>query len=132
MLAIYPSSRLTLMDPLTLTALASIVTIVMTGALTRVGEIGLDGTIAQFKRLIQSKSPETLLKLQGATDNPKTLPETIKVMATLIENDTEVKAVAEKVAQENQSKPSVINMMRNVGFVVQDGGKVEGVTLNFN
>jgi hypothetical protein len=43
------------MEPLTL--LASIATIVITGALARVGEITLDGTIERFRQLIGSKSP---------------------------------------------------------------------------
>ena len=94
------------MEPLTL---AGIVTIVITGALTRVGEITLDGTISKFKQLIAKKHPETLQQLEAAASNPELLPETVEVMATVIENDEEVKEVAEKVAQENESKPYVIN-----------------------
>ena len=94
------------MEPLTL---AGIATIVITGALTRVGEITLDGTISKLKQLIERKHPETLQQLEAAASNPELLAETIEVMATVIENDDEVKEVAEQVAQENENKPYVIN-----------------------
>ncbi|MGB5594222.1 MAG: hypothetical protein WBM32_18445 [Crocosphaera sp.] len=70
------------MEPLTI--LATTTTIVITGALTRVGEIVLDGTISKFKQLIARKYPETLQKLEAAASNSELLPETIEVMATLI------------------------------------------------
>ncbi|MGL5034377.1 MAG: hypothetical protein ACRC6M_11320 [Microcystaceae cyanobacterium] len=116
------------MEPLTF---ASVVTIILTGALTRVGELSLDGAIAQLKNLIAAKSPDTLKRLQGADQNEVVSSETIEIMATLIEDDPKIREVAEKVVKENQSKPYVINQMKNVGFVVQEGGKVEGVTQNF-
>ena len=105
------------MEPLTV--LASIATIVMTGALARVGEITLDGTIERFRRLIGAKSPEILEKLESAATNPDTLPEAIEVMATLIEEDDEVRAIAEQIRRENETKPYIINQMKNVGIVNQ-------------
>jgi len=105
-----------------LLTLAGIVTIVITGALTRIGEMALDGSIDQLKRLIQRKSPDTFKKLEAAADDPKALPETIEVMATLIEEDTEIKQIAETVAKENQSQPYVVNMMEKVtGEIKQIG-----------
>ncbi|MEA5512281.1 hypothetical protein VB715_21140 [Crocosphaera sp. UHCC 0190] len=95
------------MEPLT--ALAGTVAIILTGALNRVGEMTLDGTIAQLKKLIEAKSPETLKKLESSGQNPKILPETIEVIATLIEDDTEIKEAAEKVAKENENNSYVIN-----------------------
>lgn len=118
------------MEPLTL--LATIVTITITGALTRVGEIVLDGTIDKFKRLIEREHPDTLQQLQAAASNPAALPETIEVMATLIENDAEVKAIAEKVAQENNKNPQVIKYMKNVGFIAEAGSNITNFTQNFN
>ena len=50
------------MEPLTL--LATGVTIILTGALTRVGELSLDGAIAELKNLISAKSPDTLKRLR--------------------------------------------------------------------
>lgn len=99
------------MDPLTL---AGIGTIVLTGALARVGEMALDGTIAQFKRLIETKYPDIFRKLEAATSNPDILPETIDVMATLINDDAEIKAIAEQVAKENESNPYVINRIDKI------------------
>lgn len=117
------------MEPLTL--LATGVTIILAGALTRVGELSLDGAIAQLKNLIATKSPDTLKRLQGADQNEAISSETIEIIATLIEDDPRIREVAEQVVRENESKPYVINQMKNVGFVVQEGGKVEGVTQNF-
>ncbi|ACK65794.1 hypothetical protein PCC8801_1747 [Rippkaea orientalis PCC 8801] len=120
------------MDPLTL---AGIGTIVLTGALARVGEMALDGTIAQFKRLIEAKYPDIFRKLEAATSNPDTLPETIDVMATLIDNDAEIKAIAEHLAKENQNHPQVIQYnntknLKNTGFVAESGSNVSQVTVN--
>ena len=94
------------MEPLTL--LAAGATIILTGALTRVGELSLDGSIEKLKSLIAAKSPDTLKKLQSANQNPDLLPETIEVMATLLE-DPEMQRVAEQVVKENESNPYVIN-----------------------
>ncbi|MFN5516351.1 MAG: hypothetical protein ACK5CA_16855 [Cyanobacteriota bacterium] len=54
------------MEPLTL--LATGVTIILAGALTRVGELCLDGSSEQLKKLIAAKSPDTLAKLQAAVE----------------------------------------------------------------
>ncbi|MEL6987801.1 MAG: hypothetical protein AAGK97_08210 [Bacteroidota bacterium] len=110
--------------------LASIVTIVITGALTRTSEIILDETINKFRQLLQAKSPETMKKLQESATRPDTLQETIEVMATLIDSDTEVKEVAEKIAKENESKSYVINTMKNVGIV--NHGAISNPVFNFN
>ena len=115
------------MEPLTL--LATGVTIILGGALARVGELVLDGALEKLKNLIEAKSPDTLKKLQSANQNPALLPETIEVMATLLE-DPEIQKVAEQVVKENQSNPYVINMMKNVGIVNQ--GTIHNPTFNFN
>ncbi|MCA2624722.1 MAG: hypothetical protein IM507_00335 [Microcystis sp. M20BS1] len=115
------------MEPLTL--LATRVTIILGGALARVGEIVLDGSLEKLINLIEAKSPDTLKKLQSANQNPALLPETIEVMATLLE-DPEIQKVAEQVVKENQSNPYVINMMKNVGIVNQ--GTIHNPTFNFN
>ncbi|MDY7049741.1 MAG: hypothetical protein RPG89_14285 [Microcystis panniformis WG22] len=114
------------MEPLTL--LATGVTIILTGALTRVGELVLDGSLEKLINLIGAKSPDTLKKLQSANQNPALLPETIEVMATLLE-DPEIQKVAEQVVKENQSNPYVINMMKNVGIVNQ--GTIHNPTFHF-
>jgi len=93
------------MEPLTL---ATGVTIILAGALTRVGELCLDGSIEQLRKLIAAKSPDTLAKLQAANENPALLPETIEAVATLLE-DPETQRVAEQAVQENESNPYVIN-----------------------
>jgi len=115
------------MEPLTL--LATGVTIILGGALARVGELVLDGALEKLTNLIGAKSPDTLKKLQLANQNPALLPETIEVMATLLK-DPERQKVAEQVFKENQSNPYVINMMKNVGIVNQ--GTSHNPTFNFN
>ena len=115
------------MEPLTLVATG--VTIILGGALARVGELVLDGSLEKLTNLIAVKSPDTLKKLQSANQNPALLSETIEVMATLLE-DTEIQKVAKQVVKENQSNPYVINMMKNVGIVNQ--GTIHNPTFNFN
>ena len=112
-----------------LTLLATGVTIILGGALARVGEIVLDGSLEKLTNLIAVKSPDTLKKLQSANQNPALLSETIEVMATLLE-DPEIQKVAEQVFKENQSNPYVINMMKNVEIVNQ--GTIHNPTFNFN
>jgi hypothetical protein len=116
------------MEPLTL--LATGVTIVLAGALTRVGELSLDGAIAELKNLIGAKSPDTLKRLQGADQNEVVSSETIEIIATLIEDDPKIREVAEQVVKENESKPYVINQMKNVGIVNQ--GTIHNPVFNFN
>jgi hypothetical protein len=70
------------MEPLTL--LATGATIILAGALTRVGELSLDGAIAELKNLIAVKSPDTLKRLQGADQNAAVSSETIEIIVTLI------------------------------------------------
>ena len=115
------------MEPLTL--LATGVTIILGGALARVGEIVLDGSLEKLTNLIAVKSPDTLKKLQSANQDTALLPEKIEVMATLLK-DPEIQKVAEQVVKENQSNPYVINMMKNVGIVNQ--GTIHNPTFNFN
>jgi hypothetical protein len=115
------------MEPLTL--LATAVTIILGGALARVGELVLDGSLEKLTNLIAVKSPDTLKKLQSANQDPALLPETIEVMATLLK-DPERQKVAEQVFKENQSNPYVINMMKNVGIVNQETS--HNPTFNFN
>ncbi len=112
-----------------LTLLATGVTIILGGALARVGELVLDGSREKLTNLIAVKSPDTLKKLQSANQDPALLPETIEVMATLLK-DPERQKVAEQVFKENQSNPYVINMMKNVGIVNQ--GTSHNPTFNFN
>ena len=112
-----------------MTLLATGVTIILGGALARVGELVLDCSLEKLINLIEAKSPDTLKKLQSANQNPALLPETIEVMATLLE-DPEIQKVAEQVFKENQSNPYVINMMKNVGIVNQ--GTIHNPTFNFN
>ena len=116
------------MDPLTI---AGIATIVLTGALTKIGENALDGSLKQLSKLLKQKSPDTWRRIAAAGDDQQTLPEVIEVMATVIEEDENIKKVAEEVAQKNQSKPEIINIMKNVGMVVQ-GGTINNPTFNFN
>jgi hypothetical protein len=112
-----------------LTLLATGVTIILGGALARVGELALDGSLEKLNNLIAAKSPDTLKKLESANQNPALLPETIEVMATLLE-DPEMRRVAEQAVKENESNPYVINMMKNVGIVNQ--GTIHNPTFNFN
>ncbi|CCI16047.1 conserved exported hypothetical protein [Microcystis aeruginosa PCC 9807] len=90
------------MEPLTL--LATGFTIILGGALARVGELVLDGFLEKLINLIAVKSPDTLKKLQSANQNPALLPETIEVMATLLEYP-EIQKVAKQVVEENRSNP---------------------------
>ena len=81
-----------------------LVTSILTGALARVGELVLDGSLEKLINLIAAKSPDTLKKLQSANQNPALLPETIEVMATLLEYP-EIQKVAKQVVEENRSNP---------------------------
>ncbi len=92
------------MEPLTI---AGIVTIVLTGALTKVGENALDGTLKGLSQLLQQKAPKTWNKLISTTNNTEALPEVIEVMAETIEKDDEIKKLAEKIANDNKSKPEI-------------------------
>jgi hypothetical protein len=118
------------MEPLT--AFASVVTIILTGALTRVGELSLDGAIAQLKNLIVVKSPEIWKQLEATAKNPAVLPGTIEVMATLLE-DQELREVAEQVTKENESNPYVIQMInQNKQITVSQSGIGNSQNNSFN
>lgn len=117
------------MDPITL---AGIATIILTGALTRVGELSLDGAISQLKNLIAAKSPQIINQLQASGGNQAPSSETINTVATLIKDDPDIRQLAEQVAKENEFKPYVINQMKNVGIVVNPGGTVLNPVFNFN
>jgi pyruvate-formate lyase-activating enzyme len=97
-----------------LLTLAGIGTIILTAALTRGTEMTLEGGIDQLKKIVQRKSPNTFKQLEAAAENSQVLPETVKIMATLIEEDEEVKAVAEKVADENKNNPNVMNQLAKI------------------
>ncbi len=116
------------MEPLTL--LATAVKIILTGVLTRGSELSLEGAIAQLKNLIVAKSPDTLKRLQEADQNEAVSSETIEIIATLIKDDPKIREVAEQVVRENESKPYVINQMKNVGIVNQ--GTIHNPVFNFN
>jgi hypothetical protein len=75
----------------------------------------LEGGIDQLKKIVQRKSPNTFKQLEAAAENPQALPETVEMMATLIEEDEEVKAVTEKVAEENKDNAKVIQEINNLG-----------------
>ena len=113
------------MEPLTF---ASVVTIILTGALARVGELSLDGAIAQLKNLIADKSPDTLKRLQGVDQNAAVSSETIEIMATLIEDDPQIREVAEQVTKENESNPYVTKMMAQIKQVGLE--KIEAAELD--
>jgi hypothetical protein len=114
------------MEPLTL--LATGVTIILTGALARVGELSLDGAIAQLKNLIAAKSPDTLKRLEGADQNEAISSETIEIIATLIEDDPQIRAVAEQVTKENETNPYVTKMMAQIKQVGLE--KIEATELD--
>ena len=118
------------MEPLTL--LATGVTIILTGALTRVGELSLDGSIEKLKNLIVVKSPEIWKQLEATTKNPASLPKTIEVMATLLE-DQELREVAEQVTKENEYNPYVIQMInQNKQVTVNQSGIGNSQNNTFN
>ena len=105
------------MEPLTL--LATGVMTILTGALSRVGKLSLDGAIAELKNLIAAKNPETL-------------PETIELMATLLE-DQELRKVAEQVTKENESNPYIIQMInQNKQITVNQSGHHNTQNNSFN
>ena len=100
------------MEPLTL--LATGVTIILAGALTRVGELSLDGASAELKNFIATKSPDTLKRLQEADQNEVVSSETVEIIATLIEDDPKIREIAEQVTKENESNPYVIKTMAQI------------------
>ena len=114
------------MEPLTI---AGIVTIVLTGALTKVGKNALDGSLKRLSELLQQNVPETYLKLISSQDNTEALPEVIEVMAKTIKDDDEFKNLATEIAEDNKSKSEVINIMNNVGIV--NYGTVKNPTFYF-
>ena len=118
------------MEPFTL--LATGLTIILMGALTRVGELSLDGAIAELKNLIAAKSPETWKQLEATAKNPAALPGTIEVMATLLE-DQELRKVAEQVTKENEYNPYVIQMInQNKQITVNQSGHHNTQNNSFN
>lgn len=118
------------MEPLTL--LATGATIILTGALTRVGELSLDGAIARLKNLIIDKSPAAWTQLEATAKNLVALPKTIEVMATLLE-DPELRTVAEQVTHENQYNPYVIQMInQNKAITVNQLGIGNSQNNTFN
>ena len=112
------------MEPLTI---AGIVTILLTGALTKVGENALDGSLKRLSQLLQKNAPETWNKLISTTNNTEALPEVIEIMAETIKDDDEIKKLSEKIANDNQSKPEIktfinqaeksINIDQNIGTI---------------
>ncbi|MGB5770102.1 MAG: hypothetical protein WBM32_09560 [Crocosphaera sp.] len=92
------------MEPLTV---AGIVTIVLTGALAKVGENALDGSLKHLGQLLEQKASKTWNKLIASQNNAEALPEVIEVMAETIEKDDEIKKLAEKIANDNKSKPEI-------------------------
>ena len=114
----------TIMEPLTI---AGIVTILLTGALTKVGENALDGSLKRLSQLLQKNAPETWNKLISTTNNTEALPEVIEIMAETIKDDDEIKKLSEKIANDNQSKPEIktfinqaeksINIDQNIGTI---------------
>ncbi len=97
-----------------LLTIAGIGTIILTAALTRGTEMTLEGGIDQLTKIVQRKSPNTFKQLEAAAENPQALPETVEMMAKLIEEDEEVKQVAEKVAEENKNNPNVMNQLAKI------------------
>ena len=114
------------MVPLTI---AGIVTILLTGALTKVGENALDGSLKRLSQLLQKNAPETWNKLISTTNITEALPEVIEVMAKTIKDDDEIKNLATEIAEDNKSKSEVINIMNNVGIV--NYGTVKNPTFYF-
>ncbi|MGK7945986.1 MAG: hypothetical protein AB4058_16100 [Microcystaceae cyanobacterium] len=118
--------------------LAGIGTIILTAALTRGTEMTLEGSIDQLKKIVQRKSPNTFKQLEAAAENPQALPssetvnmmaETVKMMAKLIEEDEEVKKVAETIAEENKNNPDVINQLakiKTIGLEDFEAEELEG------
>jgi hypothetical protein len=94
-----------------LLTLAGIGTIILTAALSHGTEMILDEGTDQLKKIVKRKSPETFKQLEAAAENPQVLPETVEMMATLIEEDEEVKEVAEKVAEENKNNADIMNQL---------------------
>lgn len=87
----------------------TLLTIILNGALTRMGELTLDGLIAQCSQMIAAKSPDFLKKLESGIT-----PETIEMTATVIADDPELKSLAQQVVEENQTNPYVVEKMTRI------------------
>lgn len=98
----------------------------------KTGQIIAEESFKQLKERLSQKSPETLKQLQSAPEgDAEALREPIEVIATLMEEDTTFKQLAEKVAKENADKHrQVIKNMTNFGFNAETGSNVSNITLN--
>ncbi len=94
-----------------LLTLAGIGTIILTGVLTRMGEMALDKSVDQLNKLVKRKSPKTFQQLEAAAKTPELLLKAVEMMAILIEEDEEIKQVAKQVAEENKDNPDVMNQL---------------------
>ncbi|ACK71280.1 hypothetical protein PCC7424_2875 [Gloeothece citriformis PCC 7424] len=111
---------------------AEIVALVLNGFFNKTGQIIAEESFKQLKERLSQKSPETLKQLQSAPEgDAEALREPIEVIATLMEEDTTFKQLAEKVAKENADKHrQVIKNMTNFGFNAETGSNVSNITLN--
>ena len=78
--------------------------------------------------MIAAKSPDTLKRLQGADQNEAVSSEMIEIIATLIEDDPQIREVAEQVTKENESNPYVIKTMAQIKQVGLE--KIEAAELD--
>ncbi len=108
--------------------IAAIVTFTLSGALQKLGEQGLEGTQKLLGQLIKQKFPTIWQQITGNNNEQEALPEVIQSMREAIESDEEIKATAEKLAQENQSNQEVINITNN--FIKNAGVVNQGIMNN--
>lgn len=120
------------MEPLSLTA-GAIATLVVTKAFEKSGEVLGEKALEQsgkLVKLIKEKFPKASEKLALVPENPEYLGEAVLEVETAAQQDDEVKATVEAIADAVKSQPKYNQMIKNI--VKNNYGGNVGTTENDN
>lgn len=120
------------MEPISLTA-GAIATLVVTKAFEKTGEVLGEKALEQsgkLVKLIKEKFPKTSEKLALVPENPEYLGEAVLEVETAAQQDDEVKATVEAIANAVKSQPKYNQMIKNI--VKNNYGGNVGTTENDN
>lgn len=120
------------MEPISLTA-GAIATLVVTKAFEKTGEKLGEKALEQsgkLAKLIKEKFPKTSDKLALVPENPEYLGEAVLEVEAAAQQDDEVKATVEAIANAVKSQPKYNQMIKNI--VKNNYGGNVGTTENDN
>jgi hypothetical protein len=104
------------MEPLSLTA-GAIATLVVTKAFEKTGEVIGEKALEQsgkLVKLIKERFPKTSEKLALVPENPEYIGEAVLEVEAAAEQDDEVKATVEAIADAVKSQPQSNQMIKNI------------------